>query len=250
MSASVQPLASGEGPLDMTRQRRTGVSTLSEEIVERVRGLRRARTEDLRALRREFSKRLKDAAPHVVIELAYLLLDEPGFLFRFVAYELLQHHLAALHHLRAWDLERLGRGLDRWEAVDTFATYLSGPLWRERRIPDELVHNWARSKDHWWRRVALVSTVPLNNKTQGGPGDTPRTLQVCRLLLRDRDPMVVKAMSWALRELAKRDPKAVRTFLIARKPLLAARVLREVRNKLATGLKNPQQRKRARSSAR
>jgi 3-methyladenine DNA glycosylase AlkD len=30
------------------------------------------------------------------------------------------------------------------------------------------------------------------------------------LLVDDRDDMVVKAMSWALRELAKHDPKAVR----------------------------------------
>jgi len=43
----------------------------------------------------------------------------------------------------------------------------------------------------------------------------------------------------ALRELAKRDPKAVRTFVAEHKDRLAARVLREVRNKLTTGVKNP-----------
>ena len=48
-----------------------------------------------------------------------------------------------------------------------------------------------------------------------------------------------KAMSWALRELAKRDPGSVETYLTKYSAKLAPRVLREVRNKLSTGLKNP-----------
>ncbi len=51
--------------------------------------------------------------------------------------------------------------------------------------------------------------------------------------------MVVKAMSWALHELAKRDQPAVEKFLSENQGLLAARVLREANNKLKTGLKNP-----------
>jgi 3-methyladenine DNA glycosylase AlkD len=63
-------------------------------------------------------------------------------------------------------------------------------------------------------------------------------------LLEDRDDMVVKAMSWALRELAKRDPGAVRAFLSKHGARLAARVRREVGNKLTTGLKAGQRRPR------
>jgi 3-methyladenine DNA glycosylase AlkD len=51
--------------------------------------------------------------------------------------------------------------------------------------------------------------------------------------------MVVKALSWALRELVQHDPNAVQQFLDGYDDLLAARVKREVRNKLKTGLKNP-----------
>jgi 3-methyladenine DNA glycosylase AlkD len=190
-------------------------------------------------VRREFTRRLKDAAPHVVLELANLLIDVPQTAYRFIAYELIHHHPAALSHLNAWQLEQLGRGIASWGAVDCFAVYLSGPVWRDRCIPNSLIHGWARSADRWWRRAALVSTVPLNSKSQGGAGDTYRTLQVCRLLEPDRDPMVTKAMSWALRELAKRDPRAVRDYLAARKDVLPAIVLREVTNKLKTGVKNP-----------
>jgi 3-methyladenine DNA glycosylase AlkD len=139
-------------------------------------------------------------------------------------------------------LLRLGHGINSWFAVDAFACYLAGPAWRENQVADPLIHRWARSRDRWWRRAALVSTVPLNNKARGGTGDTERTLAVCRRLVDDPDDMVVKAMSWALRELAKRDPRSVRSFLEEHAGVLAARVVREVQNKLATGLKNPRRR--------
>ena len=120
-----------------------------------------------------------------------------------------------------------------------FACYLSGPAWREHQVGDKLIHGWARSPNRWFRRAALVSTVPLNSKARGGIGDTARTVEVCRALTADRDDMVVKAMSWALRELSKRDPGSVRKFLRKHKDVLAPRIIREVNSKLQTGLKNP-----------
>ena len=137
------------------------------------------------------------------------------------------------------DLERLGAGLAAWGEVDPFATYLSGVAWREGQIGDDVIRQWATSDDRWWRRAALVSTVALNNTARGGKGDPTRTLAVCELLMSDRDDMVVKALSWALRELAKKYPTDVRAFLDAQDDELPPRVRREVRNKLRTGLKNP-----------
>jgi 3-methyladenine DNA glycosylase AlkD len=233
----------GMGTQFMQETSLSGVSALAQEIDERLSAMPRAATADLRRLRREFSKRLKDAAPYVVIELASLLLEVPGMDYRFIAYELIHHHPQALAHLNAWQLEQLGRGMASWGAVDCFAIFLAGPVWRERRVPDSLVHGWAKSIDRWWRRAALVATVPLNSKSRGGTGDAHRTLQVCRLLETDRDPMVAKALSWALRELAKRDPRAVRQYLASRQDALPPLVLREVRNKLVTGVKNPRAKK-------
>jgi hypothetical protein len=87
--------------------------------------------------------------------------------------------------------------------------------------------------------VGGVSTVPLNNRARGGQGDVHRTLKICRMLICDRDDMVIKALSWALRELSKRYPVPVSSFLEQYDEQLAARVKREVTNKLRTGLKNP-----------
>lgn len=212
---------------------------LSEEIQSRLRALAEPTTGNIRALRREFSKHLKNAGPEVVFKVALHLLRERVFELRFIAYELVQHHAATFASLKARSLEELGKGIDSWVAVDCFACYLAGPAWRERQVADAVMQSWALSKDRWWRRAAVVATVPLNNRTRGGHGDTARTLQLCRILVNDRDDMVVKAMSWALRELGKRDPLAVKRFLEEERETLAPRVLREVGNKLATGLKNP-----------
>ncbi len=204
-----------------------------------------ARAEDLpvrnvraqRALRREYSKRLRALPAEDVVEIAAALIAR-GRVHRFVGDELITMRADALRTLDLAQLERLGAGLSSWDQVDCFASYLSGPAWREGQIDDKAIANWAKSKDRWWRRTALVSTTALNVKARGGSGDARRTLAVCRLLMDDRDDMVVKALSWALRALAPRDPAAVRRFLKENEARLAALALREVRRKLETGRKS------------
>lgn len=213
--------------------------SLAREIDAALGSLGPATTERIRALRRTFSKRLREAPARSVVDTALELKKRGGFFHHFVACELVQHHPAALASLGPRDLEAFGAGLDSWVSVDVFSTYLAGRAWREGQIPDRWIHGWARSPDRWRRRAALVATVPLNTRTHGGRGDARRTLQVCSMLAPDRDDMVVKALSWALRELAKRDPAAVRAYLKGSGSKLAARVLREVGNKLRTGKKNP-----------
>jgi 3-methyladenine DNA glycosylase AlkD len=215
------------------------VSQLTSEIRARVQALPVANTTEVRNTRREFSKKLAQAESELIFNLALSLMKLPAFEFRFIAYELVQYHPATFRNLDVAALEKLGQGIDSWAAVDCFACYLAGPAWRKGQISDSVIRRWARSKDRWWRRAALVSTVPLNNEARGGDGDPTRTLMICRLLANDRDDMVVKALSWALRELSKRDPSSVNEFLHEHREALAPRVVREVNNKLITGLKNP-----------
>jgi 3-methyladenine DNA glycosylase AlkD len=209
--------------------------SLAHEIDRRIRALSDRSTEPVRRVRREYSERLRGAPAEEVLAVALALVGR----HRWVAYELVYHHPAALSALDLALVERLGHGIDGWGAVDSFGRYISGPAWQRGLIPDDAVHRWAGSSDRWWRRAALVSTVPLNLRAAGGTGDADRTLAVCGRLVADRDDMVVKAMSWALRALVVWDPEAVRAFLAAHRDALAARVRREVGNKLATGVKDP-----------
>ncbi len=217
------------------------VKTTASEIVAEIRALPVRRTSNRRAVRRQYSQELRQAAPEFVLSVARGLLQSHGQ--RGLACELIRNHKAAFECIGEAELEEFGQGINSWGSVDTFARILAGPAWLSGQVSDELIHRWARSEDRWWRRTALVSTVALNMRSEGGYGDVPRTLEICRLLVDDADDMVVKAMSWALRALVVHDPDAVHGFLSEFDDVLAARVKREVRNKLTTGLKNPRQRK-------
>ncbi|HKE86087.1 MAG TPA: DNA alkylation repair protein [Vicinamibacterales bacterium] len=191
----------------------------------------------VRAVRRRYSKIVAGESPDFVLAIARRLLSEKSWAARVVAFELLDGHDGARSRLRAATVEQMAVGLSDWGSVDLFGVTIAGPAWREGRISDRHVMRWARSKDRWRRRLSLVATVPLNSKARGGAGDSRRTLAVCRLLVGDGDDMVVKALSWALREFSKRDAESVRAFLRTEDTRLAARVRREVRAKLETGRK-------------
>jgi 3-methyladenine DNA glycosylase AlkD len=208
---------------------------LAREIRSRLDLLRAPTTAAVRATRREFTRRIASATPESVIQLALHLLDEDTDLLRFFSYELVSHHKLAFKQLTTDDLLKLGRGLNSWSSVDCFAMYLSGPMWANGRLSDKTLTTWAHSENRWWRRTALVSTVALARR--GSTDDLLKVEKICTLLTGDRDDMVVKALSWALREVAKKHPKEARAFLMAHKHALAARVTREVNNKLTTGLK-------------
>lgn len=192
----------------------------------------------IRAVVRDLKKRLRKQEPALVLSIARAIIGRNTVEGRQVAYELLSGHRPTMESLRLRDVEALGRGMDNWASVDTFSVLIAGPCWREHQVPDTAVRRWARSKDRWWRRAAVVSTVALNLRSRGGRGDASRTIEICTLLAADRDDMVAKGLSWALRELSKREKEPVGEFLEEHDEVLAARVKREVRRKLATGKKN------------
>lgn len=164
------------------------------------------------------------------------MMDEWRYIWSSVI--IFKRHPTARTKITAAYLLKLGDRMDTWGLVDAFSE-IAGPAWREGIIDDVTVMGWTKSESRWWRRAALVCTVFLNRKARGGRGDTPRTLMVCNALAADRDDMVAKGMSWALRDLSKRDRQAVEQFLQEYDNVLPALVKREVRNKLVTGLKNP-----------
>lgn len=214
------------------------ILALVEEIETRVAGMPVRNTPLLRTLRREYSQRVRALPPGEVVKIAAMLIAR-GRVPRFVGEELIASRPDALATLHQSQVERLGFGISSWDQVDCFACLLAGPAWREGHIGDKAIVQWARSNDRWWRRAALVSTVPLNVNAQGGQGDARRTLRICTLLIDDRDPMIVKALSWALRALVRRDSDAVRQFLSEHNARLPALVRREVQCKLTTGRKSP-----------
>ena len=190
----------------------------------------------------DFIEDVKSLSDEEALELASQLFMQTEWRYIWPSVIVIRNHPAARMKITAEYLKPLGDRMDTWGLVDAFSA-IAGPAWREGYISDETVMGWTQSESRWWRRAALVCTVFLNRKAQGGRGDTPRTLMVCEVLASDKDDMVAKGMSWALRDLSKRDPEAVEKFVEAHKDELPALVKREVRNKLTLGVKNPRRKR-------
>lgn len=213
------------------------IIALANSLAAELHALPEWRTTLVRPVVKKYAALCTDLAPAHMLALTRQLIEAHDL--RGVAYELLSLHRVTMRNLGPEELEAIGQGVNSWWAVDTFARLLSGPAWVNRLIEDEVILRWAESPDLWWRRAALVSTVAFNVRSQGGQGDTRRTLLICRELACDREDMVVKALSWALRELVWFDRPAVEAFLVEFDHCLAGRVKREVNSKLTTGLKTP-----------
>lgn len=186
----------------------------------------------MKILLKEWWTELKILDPEKLIDLAKELVQTRIFECNQVAFELLWKNKAALKLLKLNDLVILGKNMDNWATTDTFSIMLSGWAWRENQICDADILFWLESENRWWRRTAVVSTVALNLRSRGGTGDTVRTLMICEKVIADRGDMIVKALSWALRELSKRDKPAVQEFMEKYNNQLAGRVRREVYTKL------------------
>jgi len=212
-------------------------SATAQSIRRELASLSSLTTASVRAVRRRWSNALANERADVVLGVVRLLVAHAGWPERVVAFELLAGHAPAMARVNGKMVDDLAAGLADWGSIDLFGVTIAGVAWRLGHLSDHQVMRWTRSSDRWRRRLALVATVPLNIRSRGGTGDVERTLAVCRALADDRDDMVVKALSWALRELAKRDPEPVAAFLRDEDARLAARVRREVRTKLETGLK-------------
>lgn len=157
---------------------------------------------------------------------------------RMVALELLQHYPYSIPDLTWAHFERWRRDLDNWELTDLLGVRILGP-WVLGDADARVKPLWdlIGEEDVWSRRLAMVSTVELN-RGRKGISFPPLTLELIDQVKAERHPTITKAISWTLRELTKRHPDQVGTYLEGNCSLLAGHIVREVSDKLETGRKS------------
>ncbi|MFH0759676.1 MAG: DNA alkylation repair protein [Bacteroidota bacterium] len=193
---------------------------------------------DLKEMIKALRSRYREWTEREWIGLCKALVDQGIFECQVVAFEIIGRDRKLLNALGYEDVKDLGRNLDNWASVDHYTVGIFGVLWGKGVVKDYHIEKLLRSDKVWERRVAVVSTVALNLKSRGGEGDTARTLAVCEKVVDERHDMIWKALSWALRELSKRDRDAVCEFLEKQGHRMSKRVIREVSHKLEFGTKN------------
>lgn len=130
--------------------------------------------------------------------------------FHYAAYDLIDQHV-----LRA-DADFLPRFGERllttspwWDTVDGLVNAAVSPLSRRFEL-NGLIDAWSASGDRWLIRAAIGHQRGWKHDT-----DTTRVLGLCDRHWAEREFFIAKAIGWALRDLARLEPRAVEDFLAA-----------------------------------
>ena len=109
-----------------------------------------------------------------------------------------------------------------WDTVDLLAAHVVGTLVAaDPRLKSDM-DAWITDADLWVARTALLHQLRYKERT-----DADRLFAHCLLQSGHPDFFVRKAIGWALREYAKTDPEAVRTFLARERGRFAPLTVRE-----------------------
>ncbi len=97
--------------------------------------------------------------------------------------------------------------INNWDLVDISADKILGDylLTKTNR---QILYNLASTKNLWQKRIAIVSTLAFIRTY-----DFFDTLQICKILMKDKHDLINKACGWMLREVGKRDNKILEKFL-------------------------------------
>jgi 3-methyladenine DNA glycosylase AlkD len=153
----------------------------------------------LRALARELERDWEKPSLDLLIPLMDRICKQPHRERFLIATFMLARVKGFADDPRLW--EATNRWIDAmidWEMVDQFASAVAGEI--VARAPKQYAKTlleWTRSDNLWRRRFALICTIPSNHKGRKNP---KLAIRVAKPLMRDEEPMVYKAVGFALRE--------------------------------------------------
>jgi len=95
-----------------------------------------------------------------------------------------------------------------WDTVDSLAAWTVGPMVAAYPELVAVMDLWIDDDNMWLNRTAIIHQLGYKNTT-----DAERLFRYCRRRADHRDFFVRKAIGWALRQHARVDPDAVRSFV-------------------------------------
>lgn len=111
------------------------------------------------------------------------------------------------------------KGINNWDLVDLSAPKIVGNYLIDKE--KDLLYKFARSKDLWEKRIAIISTQPFIRQHW-----FEDTLQISEILLHDKHDLIHKAVGWMLREIGNRDMETEEVFLKAHYKTMPRTMLR------------------------
>jgi 3-methyladenine DNA glycosylase AlkD len=98
--------------------------------------------------------------------------------------------------------------VNNWDLVDSSAPNIIGSYLFENPSKRNILYKWVKSDKLFIRRIAIVSTFYFIKKNY-----FLDTLKISKLLLKDKEDLIHKAVGWMLREIGNRNLKEEIKFL-------------------------------------
>ncbi|MFA6467235.1 MAG: DNA alkylation repair protein [Patescibacteria group bacterium] len=112
-------------------------------------------------------------------------------------------------------------GINNWDLVDLSAHYILGQAILDGLESKQILYSYAKSNNLWQRRIAIIATwIFIRN------GDLNDCFKISKLLLKDKEDLMHKALGWMLREAWKKDGTRVEKFLLVNYKILPRTTLR------------------------
>jgi 3-methyladenine DNA glycosylase AlkD len=98
--------------------------------------------------------------------------------------------------------------VNNWDLVDSSAPNIIGSYLYDNPSKRNILYKWVKSDKLFIRRIAIVSTFYFIKKNY-----FLDTLKISKLLLKDKEDLIHKAVGWMLREIGNRNLKEEIKFL-------------------------------------
>jgi len=125
------------------------------------------------------------------------------------------------------------KGINNWDLVDVSApSIVGGYLLRYSEGERRILYKFARSKDLWEKRIAIIATYGFIRASE-----FENTLEISKILLYDDHDLIHKAVGWMLREVGNRDRVVEEKFLKGYYKEMPRTMLRYAIEKFPEGLR-------------
>lgn len=118
--------------------------------------------------------------------------------------------------------------VNNWDLVDLSVHKILGQAILDGLISNKILYKYAKSKILWERRFSIIATAIFISR-----GDIDDCLKLSKVLLKDKEDLMHKAVGWMLREAWKKDADRVEKFLITNYKNLPRTALRYAIERMA-----------------
>jgi len=98
--------------------------------------------------------------------------------------------------------------VNNWDLVDLSVHRILGQAVLDKLISKQILYKYARSKNLWERRFSIIATAIFISR-----GDLEDCFKLSKILLKDKEDLMHKAVGWMLREAWKKNAKQTENFL-------------------------------------